>query len=124
MWAFEVYEPFLEHLQQNIHDARFTLLNRSAAELGEIRRAEVPDGFDAVISSVPFSFIGPEGTREIVRAVAENLRPGGMFVALQYHPTFLKPFLSAEFEQVRRNPYAWNIPPTILFTGRGVRRRT
>lgn len=124
MWAFEVYEPFVEHLREHVHDSRFTLLQRSAAEIGEIRRAEVPGGFDAVISSIPFSLIGPEGTREIVQAVAENLRPGGMFVALQYHPTFLRPYLLEAFEQVRRNPYPWNIPPTLLLTGRGVRRRT
>ncbi len=124
MWAFEVYGPFVEHLRKTVHDARFTLLERSAADLGEIRRAEVPTGFDAVISSIPFSLIGPEGTREVVRAVAQNLRPGGMFVALQYHPTFLRPYLLEEFEQVRRNPYLWNIPPTLLLTGRGVRRPT
>jgi phospholipid N-methyltransferase len=121
MWAFEVYAPFAAHLRETVHDSRFTLLERSAAEIGDVRQREVPAGFDAVISSIPFSLIGPEGTREIVRAVAQNLRPGGMFVALQYHPTFLRPFLLEAFEQVRRNPYLWNIPPTLLLTGRGVR---
>jgi phospholipid N-methyltransferase len=123
MWAFEVYEPFARHLRETVHDARFTLLEQSAAEVPALRRREAPAGFDAVISSIPFSLIGPEGTREIVRGVAESLRPGGMFVALQYHPTYLRPYLLEAFEQVRRNPYAWNVPPwTLLLTARGVRR--
>ncbi len=121
MWAFEIYRPFLEHLREHVHDSRFVLLEQSAAELGEVRRREVPNGFDAVISSLPFSFLGPELTRDIVQAVAENLRPGGTFVALQYHPTFLPPHLRQSFQQVRRHLHLWNVPPTFLFTARGTR---
>jgi phosphatidylethanolamine/phosphatidyl-N-methylethanolamine N-methyltransferase len=122
IWAFEVYTPFVEHLQREVTDPRFTLLERSAADIEDVRQREVPDGFDAVISSIPFSLIGPDTTRQILRAVARSLRPDGVFVALQYHPTFLRPFLLEEFAQVRRNPYLWNIPPTLLLTARGPRR--
>lgn len=121
MWAFEVYQPFVEHLREHVKDPRFNLLERSAAELGEVRRRDVPDGFDAVISSVPFSLLGADLTRDIVRAVAENLRPGGTFVALQYHPTYLAPYLRESFQQVRRHVYLWNIPPTLLLVARGAR---
>jgi phosphatidylethanolamine/phosphatidyl-N-methylethanolamine N-methyltransferase len=123
MWAFEIYEPFVEHLRREVTDPRFTLLEQSATEIEALRQREVPDGFDAVISSIPFSLIGPDTTRQIVRAVARSLRPDGVFVALQYHPTFLRPFLTEEFAQVRRHPYLWNIPPTLLLTARGARQR-
>ncbi len=124
MWAFEVYAPFAEHLRKHVTDSRFVLLERSAADIAQVREQEVPGGFDTVISSIPFSLIGPDTTREIVRAVAKSLRPGGTFVALQYHPTFLAPYLREEFEQVRRNVYLWNVPPTLLLTARGARKRS
>ena len=124
LWGFEIYAPFAEHLRKTVHDSRFTLMERSATEIEEIRARDVPNGFDTVISSIPFSLIGPDTTREIVRAVGQSLRPGGTFVALQYHPTFLAPYLREGFEQVRRHVYVWNIPPTLLLTARGVRRRS
>ncbi|MSP23009.1 MAG: methyltransferase domain-containing protein [Dehalococcoidia bacterium] len=124
MWAFEIHRPFVEHLQRAVRDPRFTLLEQSATTIEEVRQRAVPDGFDAVISSIPFSLIGLDTTRQIIRAVARSLKPGGTFVALQYHPTFLRPFLMEEFTQVRRSLHLWNIPPTLLLTGRVVRQHT
>jgi CDP-diacylglycerol---serine O-phosphatidyltransferase len=114
LFAFEVHQPFVRHLRETITDPRFTVLSESAEAVTTICESEAEDGFDAIVSSIPFSLIGPEQTAEILRAVSRTLRPGGIFVALQYHPRYLKPLMTAEFGQVERQLYPWNIPPATL----------
>jgi len=114
LWAFELYEPFVEHLRTTVDDARLHVVADSAETIGDVRGRDVPEGFDAIVSSIPFSLIGPDLTPKILRAAHEALRPGGVFVALQYHPRFLPPFLRAEFGRMERELYLWNIPPATL----------
>ena len=121
MWAFEIHEPFVEHLRANITDPRFTVLAESAEHIRELRAREAPEGFDAIICSIPFSLLPPPVTSGILVAGAAALRPGGVFVALQYHPTYLKPIMREHFESVTGGWYPWNLPPTLLLSGRGSR---
>jgi phosphatidylethanolamine/phosphatidyl-N-methylethanolamine N-methyltransferase len=121
LWAFEIYEPFLEKLRETIHDPRLTLLGQSAEAVRELRAVEAPEGFDAIICSIPFSLLPPAVTSGILAAAAESLRPGGLFVALQYHPTYLPPILRQHFQHVSREWFPWNIPPTFLLTARDPR---
>jgi len=121
MWAFEIHEPFVEHLRSSITDPRFTVLAESAEHVRELRAREAPEGFDAIICSIPFSLLPPPVTSGILAAAAEALRPGGVFVALQYHPTYLRPIMREHFEHVTRTFYPWNVPPTLLLSGRGSR---
>ncbi|MEX2599113.1 MAG: methyltransferase domain-containing protein [Dehalococcoidia bacterium] len=116
LWGFEIYPPFVQHLSETIKDPRLTVLTESAEAIAGLRERETSDGFDAVISSIPFSLIGPEQTFAILRAVSQSLRPGGIFVALQYHPRYLAPHLRAEFASVEREVYPWNIPPATLLS--------
>ena len=118
LWGFEIHPPFVRHLREAIDDPRLAVLDDSAEAIGELRGREAPDGFDAIVSSIPFSLIGPEQTPAILRAAHDALRPGGRFVALQYHPRFLPPFLRAEFGRVEREVYLWNIPPATLLSAR------
>lgn len=125
LWAFEVYEPFLEQLRASIDDPRFTLLARSAEDVNAIRQedAAAAGGFDAIISSVPFSLMEPEQTRAILREAGKALGPDGVFVALQYHPRYLAPYLRDAFETVERSVYPWNVPPVLLLRARHPRRQ-
>lgn len=122
LFGFEIYEPFVEVLRDSIQDSRFNLLQQSAETVAEVAHRETEQGFDAVISSLPFSLMGPELTRSVVRAAGEALRPGGVFVALQYHPWYLRPYLKAGFEQVDREFHPVNVPPVLLFRCRSPRR--
>lgn len=124
LWGFEVYEPFIEYLRDAVRDARFILLGESAETIEQVRATavEAAGGFDAVVSSIPFSLIGPEQSVVILRAVAKVLRPGGSFVALQYHPKFLAPLLHAQFEVVEREFHLVHLPPVFLFRARNPRR--
>lgn len=118
LWAYEIHPPFVQHLRAAVGDPRFNVLETSAEAIGELRDREAPDGFDAIVSSIPFSLIGPEQTPVILRAARKALRPGGRFVALQYHPRFLAPFLRDEFGRIEREVYPWNIPPATLLSAR------
>lgn len=121
LWGFEIYPPFVEQLRESVRDPRFTLLGESAETLTRVREEHVPEGFDAVISSIPFSLLGAEQTAAMLRIVAQSLRPAGVFVALQYHPRFLAPHLREAFAEVRREVYPLNIPPALLLRARGPR---
>ena len=114
LWAFEVHAPFVDHLRATIDDRRLDVVAESAEAIAGLRERENLPGFDAIVSAVPFSLMDPARTTEILRAAAQALRPNGVFVALQYHPRYLAPLLSAEFAVVRREVYLWNIPPARL----------
>lgn len=114
LWAFEVYEPFLERLRESFHDPRLTLIGESAEQVRALRAVEAPEGFDAIICSIPFSLLPPAVTSDILAAAAASLRPGGVFVAIQYHPTYLPPILREHFRTVRRKWFVGNIPPAFL----------
>jgi phospholipid N-methyltransferase len=121
LWGFEIHPPFIEALQTSIADSRFLLRQQSAAEAAAVREQERPQGFDAIICSLPFSLFPTSLTNDIIVAAGRALRPGGSFVALQYLPFYLPPFLDAHFRSVRREFYPWNIPPVFLYTCRDPR---
>lgn len=121
LWAYEIYEPFLEHLRDTFDDPRLMLIGESAEHVRELRAREVPQGFDAIVCSIPFAVLSPAVTSHILSAAAAALRPGGTFVALQYHPTYLAPLMRQHFRSLRRELYPWNIPPTLLLTAQGSR---
>lgn len=121
LWAYEIYEPFLRHLRGTVHDPRVTLIGESAEAVRDLRAREAPEGFDAIVGSIPFSLLPPEITDNILSAAGAALRPGGVFVALQYHPTYLAPIMRRHFATVRREFYPWNLPPVLLLTARDPR---
>ena len=122
LWAFEVYRPFVDHLRATIDEPRLILVPDTAETVAELReREEVPE-LDAIVSSIPFSLMGPAHTTQILRVAARALKPDGVFVALQYHPRYLAPLLRAEFKDVEPKVYLWNIPPAVLLRASGPRQ--
>ncbi len=121
LWAFEVYPPFVSHLRETIDDPRLTVVPESAEAIAKVRVAQGLPAFDAIVSAVPFSLLEPAQTTKILQAAARTLHPDGVFVALQYHPRYLAPLLRAEFADVKREVYPWNIPPALLLRARGPR---
>jgi phospholipid N-methyltransferase len=122
LWGYEVHEPFIQHLRTSITDPRFTLFEQSAAKITEHRHDQDMPPFDAIISTIPFSYLTRQQTREILDAVVDSMTDDGTFVALQYHPTYLPPSLRQHFDSVNREIYLLNLPPAHLFTARMPRR--
>lgn len=122
LWGFEVHDPFVEHVRQSISDSRFRLFAESATELVRQRRENDLPPFNSVISTIPFSYLTIDQTREILHAVVDSLADDGTFVALQYHPTYLPPKLRQHFDSLSREVYLWNLPPANLLTARNPRR--
>jgi phospholipid N-methyltransferase len=122
LWGYEIHEPFVKHLKQTIHDPRFTLFEESATAIAQHREERNEPPFDAIISTIPFSYLERSMTIEILRTVIDSMTDEGTFVALQYHPTYLPPMLRREFDSVKREIYPLNIPPTTLLTATKPRR--
>jgi phosphatidylethanolamine/phosphatidyl-N-methylethanolamine N-methyltransferase len=122
LWGFEVHEPFVDHLKKTFDDERFTLFEESATNIVEHRHARELPPFDAVISTIPFSYLSHQQSTELLRAVIDTMSDDGTFVALQYHPTYLPPLLRRHFDSVSRDIYLWNVPPANLFSAKNPRR--
>lgn len=122
LWGYEVHEPFAEHLRASIDDARFHLYEESATNIVTHRHVADLPPFDAVISTIPFSYLSHQQSTELLRAVIDTISDDGAFVALQYHPTYLPPLLRKHFDSVTRDVYLWNVPPANLFTATKPRR--
>lgn len=122
LWGYEVHEPFADYLRNTISDSRFQLYEESAANIVQHRREHQLPPFDAIISTIPFSYLSHTQSTELLNAVIDSLADDGRFVALQYHPTYLPPLLKKHFDHVTRDIYLWNVPPANLFTATVPRR--
>lgn len=122
LWGYEVHEPFAEYLRENVTDRRFRLYEESATKIVQHRQEHNLPPFDAIISTIPFSYLSHAQSTELLNAVVDSLADHGRFVALQYHPTYLPPLLRKHFDTVTRDIYLWNVPPANLFTATAPRR--
>lgn len=71
---------------------------------------------DAVISSIPFSFLPPESREFVVRRTFHALAPGGRFIVFQYSPLMFR-YLKNYFSSVRVRFEPRNIPPNFIMVG-------
>lgn len=72
------------HLLNDIEDPRLINHNGSAEHLTEILAEHGLASPDVVISGIPFSTMPVQTGQNIVRAIRNNLAPGGRFVAYQF----------------------------------------
>lgn len=120
LWAFELHPLFVQHLGKTVTDPRFILVAESAEMVARVDTGAIEAGFDAIISSIPFRLLSPDLTHRILDDAAKALRPGAPFVTIQYHPSYLLPYIREHFAEVTRHPSVWNIPPVTLFRARNV----
>ena len=62
--------------------------------------------------------LGHNLTREILATSAEAMAPGAPFVAIQYRPDYLPPFLRERFGHCEREFHLWNLPPAFIMRAR------
>ncbi len=114
LWAFEIEPTLADYLRATINDPRLIVVQESATELPRIAAKAGLKGFDGIVSALPFSLLGPNLTLQVLNVSREVLQLKGAFVALQYHPWYLPPFLRAIFGTYERHFYPWNIPPAQM----------
>lgn len=112
--AIDTNADFCEYLRHEFTDPRLVVVNRSAAELGQILAEYGHDGADYVISGLPFSTLPPGVGPAIVKATRVSLRPGGIFLVYQFSPKVVD-FLRLEFDHIDRGFEPLNVPPAQLF---------
>ena len=114
LWAFEIRADFARKLRERFDDPRLTIVEGSATEAPRVAREAGLPGFDAVVSAIPFAVLGKGLTREILATSVEAMVPGAPFVAIQYRPDYLPPYLRHYFRSMRREFHLWNLPPAFI----------
>jgi len=89
----------------------------NAANLTRILKHDGTPGLDCIVSCLPFFNFPPDLREELLKQVAEALRPGGLFVAFQYSLQ-MKKRLSLQFRIVRLLFVPWNFPPAFVYVCR------
>lgn len=77
-------DPQFSSILAEIGDPRLIAHTGSADNLAEILAMHHLDAPDLVISGIPFSTMPREVGLSIIRAIGDNLAPGGRFVAYQF----------------------------------------
>jgi phospholipid N-methyltransferase len=101
---------------RRMRDPRFRAIQGDAIAL-----SRHPDSFqlpriDAVVSSIPFSFLSGAQKEELVRNTHAALAPGGIFVVYQYTPLLI-PLLKKCFTRVTTDFEPRNILPYFIMRG-------
>ena len=110
--AIERNPDFLPRLW-TIDDGRLRLM------LGDVRAISTQldqlglPRIDAVISSIPFSFLSNSERENIVERTAAALAPAGRFIVYQYSPLMLR-YLRRAFTAVRVRFALRNVPPYFI----------
>lgn len=101
---------------EKIKDSRFTPLNKDAVALaGNLQTLNLPR-VDAVISSIPFSFIKNTQRRKLIVKTSRVITKGGKFIVYQYSLLAL-PLMKKAFKKVRYGFELRNIPPYFVIIG-------
>lgn len=115
--AIELDSQFSAILEE-IGDPRLVVHIGSAADLGEILRTHGLPAPDAVISGIPFSTMPREIADSIVKAIGEQLAPGGRFLAYQFRGHVAR-ISEAFFGQPADTEFElFNIPPMRFYLWR------
>jgi len=113
--GIELNPEFIRSLQ-TVDDSRFQVVSGNVIEMSRRLQELVPEGVDAVVSGIPFSFLSPEVRETIVKNTRRALRPQGKFILYQNSP-LMKALLSRYFTRVTTFLEPRNIPPYFILVG-------
>ncbi|NBS70151.1 methyltransferase domain-containing protein [bacterium] len=111
LFLIETNAHFVEYLQKKFaQDERVEVIAGKAQEGKEIVRKRKGGEVDAVIASIPFSFLEEKERDEITRDTAEMIKPGGRFLVFNFTSDMRK-YLHASFGAVEESWVWMNVPP-------------
>lgn len=114
--AIDTNPDFIDYLQDEIRDSRFSAVLGSAADVERIIAEHGFEKADYILSGLPFSTL-PEGVGPaIASATHRALRSGGAFLVYQFRAK-ARDFLAPHFRRIDKD-FEWvNVPPCFLFWG-------
>jgi len=115
--AIETNHDFVTCLGQ-IGDRRLTVAHGQAQQAVEFARRNGMEGFDLVVSGIPFGLLPHALRQEIVAMTRDLLKPGGTFLVYQTSPLMVR-YLKKDF-RVKTQIEPLNVPPYFIM--RAVRR--
>jgi phospholipid N-methyltransferase len=99
-------------------DKRLEVIEDDARHIKKILGDRKISSVDAIIASIPFTYLTASERRELVSSVKELLRPGGVFVIFhQYSPLMLS-YMKKAFRKVGLEFEPLNLFPCFLIIGR------
>ncbi|HET6536990.1 MAG TPA: methyltransferase domain-containing protein [Sphingopyxis sp.] len=114
--AIDTNPDFIDYLQDEIRDSRFSAVLGSAADVERIIAEHGFEKADYILSGLPFSTL-PEGVGPAIAAATHRaLRSGGAFLVYQFRAK-ARDFLAPHFRRIDKD-FEWvNVPPCFLFWG-------
>jgi phospholipid N-methyltransferase len=112
--AIEKNPAFLAALRSSIADPRLDAVEGDACQVREILTTRGIGSADAVIASIPFSFLTKEARAGLVAAVESLLADDGDFVIFHQFSTLMLPLVKERFGRVRVLFEPRNIMPCFL----------
>jgi len=116
--AIEKNPAFLAALKTSITDPRLLVVEGDARSAKEILSEQGIAAVDAVIASIPFSFLTKAERAGLVASVSTMLSDDGDFVIFHQFSTMMRPYLKEHFPYVRAQFEPRNLFPCFLLHGR------
>jgi len=116
-FAIEKNPAFLGALD-SIADPRLEVIRGDARFVTELLASRGVTSVDAVIASLPFTFLTNPERAAIVDSVYSLLSDGGRFVIFHQFSRLMKPFVRERFEHVDVRFILRNVFPCFVLTGR------
>jgi Phospholipid N-methyltransferase len=79
----EINPKFIAHIKKTIDDKRLSIDASGAQNLNDIIAKRNWPNVDVIISGIPFTTLPKGMDREIMTAIHDTLKPGGLFLAYQ-----------------------------------------
>ena len=113
-FAIEKNPAFLASLRSTIVDPRLRVIAGDACSIRDILAAEGVAAPDAVIASIPFSFLTKERRAGLVADIGSLLADDGDFVIFHQFSLLMRPLTRQFFPRVRVHFEPRNIMPCFL----------
>lgn len=98
----------LEHLYPSFH------FYESASSITSVAEAHSTQGFDCIVSGLPFANFPQDLRDDIMKSVEDSLAPGGLFIAFQYS-TQMRRQLDKRLERRSIRFVPLNLPPAFVY---------